>query len=48
VVAGYENCSEQLETLKLFTKRITESTPTVIGEMALCFDLDKKKAYEEF
>jgi len=40
--------TEQLEALKLFTKRITGETPTVIGEIALCFDLDKKKAYEEF
>jgi hypothetical protein len=40
--------TEQLEALKLFTKKITGETPTVIGEMNLCFDLDKKKAYEEF
>jgi hypothetical protein len=40
--------TEQLEALKLFTKRIAGETPTVVGEMALCFDLDKKKAYEEF
>jgi len=40
--------TEQLEALKLFTKRITGETPTVIGEINLCFDLDKKKAYEEF
>ena len=39
---------EQLQALKLFTKRITGESPTIIGEMNLCFDLDKKKAYEEF
>jgi hypothetical protein len=39
---------EQLEALKLFTRKITGETPTVIGEITLCFDLDKKKAYEEF
>jgi hypothetical protein len=40
--------TEQLAALKLFTKKITGDTPTVIGEVNLCFDLDKKKAYEEF
>jgi hypothetical protein len=39
---------EQLEALKLFTRKLTGETPTVIGEINLCFDLDKKKAYEEF
>jgi len=40
--------TEQLMALKLFTKKITGNSPTVIGEINLCFDLDKKKAYEEF
>jgi hypothetical protein len=40
--------AEQLEALKIFTKKITGDTPTVIGEITLCYDLDKKKAYEEF
>jgi len=40
--------TEQLEALKLFTKRLIGESPTVIGEINLCFDLDKKKAYDEF
>lgn len=40
--------TEQLEALKLFTRKLVGETPTVIGEINLCFDLDKKKAYEEF
>ncbi len=40
--------TEQLEALKLFSEKIAGKTPTVIGEINLCFDLDKKRAYEEF
>ncbi|MFX1441710.1 MAG: hypothetical protein ACFFFD_15830, partial [Promethearchaeota archaeon] len=40
--------AEQLEALKSFTPRIMGEAPTVIGEFGLCFDLEKKKAYEQF
>jgi hypothetical protein len=40
--------TEQLAALKHFTEKLTGATPTIIGETTLCFDLDKKKAYEEF
>jgi hypothetical protein len=37
----------QLATLKAVSTKIHGGIPTVIGEMGLCYDLDKRAAYQE-